>query len=264
MSDFRMAEDGTRLATYQWPGSRSATIVMVHGLAEHVGRYRHMAEMFNEQGFSVLATDLRGFGASEGRRAYVDEWDDYLDDLAGDVTAAGATGKVILYGHSMGGLIALTYMLSGHPAPDLAVLSAAWLDDNVPKVKKLASRFLAPVLPRMSVPNGIDGDHLCHDPSVGEAYASDPRAHHRTTLRLGKAVLAAQEHALANVHRLTVPTLVLHGGADTLVPTRATEPLGANPNVERRVLSEMRHEVHNEDGGVEAARIITEWIEARL
>ena len=266
MTTQRLTADGTRLITRGWgpSGMPRSVIVLVHGLGEHGGRYEHVAALLVARGHAVRATDLRGFGASGGRRAFVRSWDDYLDDLVTDVAAARAVGSpVVLLGHSMGGLVALAYALSKRPAPDLLVLSAPGLDADIPVVKRLAARVLGVVMPRLSVANGLRGDQLSQDPSVGERYFADPLVFTRTTLALARRALLAGARCRANLSSLTLPTLVAHGGADTIVPPGVSAPLAAVPGVDRIVFPDFRHEIFNEEGGVPATTRVADWIEAR-
>lgn len=265
MTTERVAADGTRLVTRTWrpPLTPRSTIVLVHGIAEHGGRYEHVAMLLTARGHSVRATDLRGFGASGGRRAFVRSWDDYLDDLVDDVAAARTVAApVVLLGHSMGALVALAYALSGRPAPDRLVLSAPPLDAAIPAAKKLAARVFGVVMPRLSINNALRGDQLSRDPSVGERYFADPLVHTRTTLALGRHALMAVAHCRANLSSLTVPTLVAHGAADTIVPLPASAPFAAVPGVDRIVFPDFRHEIFNEENGVPATTRVAEWIES--
>src|SRR5687768_16181287 len=123
--------DGIELRTLRWPaaGTPRAHLLLVHGIAEHAGRHTFVASSLARAGIETHAFDLRAFGASGGPRAYLGRWSEYHDDvedqLAGVRKAAGEL-PVVLYGHSMGGLIALGYVLADRPRPepDLLVLSA--------------------------------------------------------------------------------------------------------------------------------------------
>ncbi len=262
----RTARDGTTIARRRWEATapRRAMVLLIHGLAEHGGRYDHVARMLAARGHAVVAPDLRGFGRSGGRRAYLQRWDDYLDDVAADLELVRAEGgPVVLLGHSMGGLVALSYLLHGRPAPDLLVLSAPAIAADLPRVKQVAARVLGVVIPRVSLDNGLRGEQLSTDPTVGERYFSDPLVYTRTTLGLGRLALAAGDHCRSHLAELAVPTLVLHGADDTLVPAAISAPLGDVPGVERVVLSGLRHEIFNEGGGVAATGIVADWIEKR-
>ncbi|MEO8228688.1 MAG: lysophospholipase [Chloroflexota bacterium] len=261
------ARDGVSLGERTWPavGDSRGSVLIVHGLAEHSGRYERTATILAATGLDVAAFDLRGFGASSGRRAYVSSWEVWLNDVEDRLTAsrARAGGRpVILLGHSMGGLVCLSYAESGRSQPDLLVLSSPWLADGLPEWRRAAARVLGRLVPTLSVPNGFDGTTLSRDPTVGEAYRVDPLAHHRTTVGLGRAVLAAQERAVAELDRLRVPTLVTHGAADPLVPVASSAVLAALPGVDRKVYPGLRHETLNEPEGPQVAADIAVWIGA--
>ncbi len=168
----------------------------------------------------------------------------------------------VLYGHSLGALIALSYALSDRPQPAMSVLSAPGLDADIPGYKKVMARVLGRLLPRVQIPNGIRGEQLSHDPTVGERYFADPLVHTKTTLRLGRFALLAGDEVRARMRELSTPTLVVHGEKDTLIPPAITEPCELADAVERRILPGLRHEVHNE--GSEAVDLIADWIESRL
>jgi alpha-beta hydrolase superfamily lysophospholipase len=118
------------------------------------------------------------------------------------------------------------------------------------------------VAPTVVIANPITGDQLARDPAVGVAYFADPLVQPRSTTRLGAELFAAMKRARSGLDRLQVPTLVIHGGADTLVPTTGSEPLGKLPGVERRVLPNLRHETLNEPEGPEVVAGIVEWLRA--
>lgn len=260
---------GVPLLVRRWPaaGEPKAAALIVHGLAEHSGRYDRTASILAASGFEVSAFDLQGFGGSGGRRAFVAEWETWLSDIEdrlADAHSSVGDRPVVLLGHSMGGLVALTYALSERPPPDLLVLSSPWLADHQPEWRRISARILGRLVPTLSVANGFDGSTLSRDPQVGVDYLADPLAHHRTTAGLGRQVLAAQKRALASLDRLRTPTLVTHGGADPLVPTASTEILGGLPAVDRKVYPDLRHETLNEPEGPQVAADICAWIGAHL
>src|SRR5258705_9036401 len=82
--EHRAAPDGTKLVDRHWAvagGAAWARLLIVHGLAEHSGRYEHVGGRFAAAGIDAHGIDLRGFGASGGRRAWVDRWSQFHDDL---------------------------------------------------------------------------------------------------------------------------------------------------------------------------------------
>ena len=261
--------DGTPLATRHWPseaGAPWASVLLVHGLGEHSGRYEHVGRRLAAAGLDVHAVDLRGFGASGGRRAYVDHWSQFHDDVEsrlGEVRAAARGRPVVLYGHSLGGLVTLGYLLTDRPKPDLLVVTSPALDATVPAVKRIAARVLSRALPRLEIRNGFDGSVLSRDETVGERYLADPLNHHGTTARLAGEALAEQARVRASLGGLAVPTLVLHGTDDRLVPAAASEPLASLPNVTRKVYPGLRHELHNEPEWETVIDDVVAWLRER-
>ena len=261
----RPASDGTPLHGQHWTpkGEPWARVLIVHGIGEHSGRYERTGRLMAEAGLDVQAFDLRGHGLSGGRRVYVGRWDDFLDDVGVQLAALREPGlPLVLLGHSMGALIALTYACSGRPAPDLLVLSAPPLRASVPGWQRVLAPILGTVAPTMVLANPITGDQLARDPAVGVAYFADPLVQPRSTTRLGFQLFSAMKRGRSGLDRLHVPTLVIHGGADVLVPTTGSEPLGNLPGVERRVLPNLRHETLNEPEGPEVVAGIIEWLRA--
>jgi alpha-beta hydrolase superfamily lysophospholipase len=265
------ARDGTELLTRHWAPAADpwASVLLVHGIAEHSGRYEDVGSWLADAGLDVHGFDLRGFGASAGRRAFVERWSAYHDDLEDRLAAVrvGAAGRpVVLFGHSLGGLIALGYAVA-EPArllPDVLVLSAPALDATVPAWKRAVARVLGSIAPTVPVKNAFDGALLSRDPTVGERYLADPLNHHATTTGLGAQALAEQARVRSALRRLSVPTLVYHGAADRLVPTASSEPLSAVPGVIRRTYPTLRHESHNEPEGRRVIGDVVTWLRSVL
>ena len=278
------ARDGTQLLVRRWPiaaadradaaeatGAAWASILLVHGLAEHSGRYEHVGRQLADAGLDVEAYDQRGFGGSGGRRGYVQRWSQTHDDLEDRLTAvrarAAAGGRpVALFGHSLGALIALGYAVADpvRPLPDALVLSAPALDSTIPAWKQLMARVLGSVAPTGQLRNELDGTMLSRDPAVGERYLHDPLNHHSTTFRFGAEALAEQARVRAALGRLALPTLVYHGEEDRLVPTASSAPLGGLPGVLRRTYPGLRHESHNEPEGAAVIADVIAWLGATL
>jgi acylglycerol lipase len=268
------ARDGIELRTYLWPavGTPRAHLLLVHGIAEHAGRYRHVAGRLASAGITTHAYDQRGFGKSGGHRAYVDRWSQYHDDVEdqlAQVRSAADGLPVVLYGHSMGGLTALGYTLADppRPLPDLLVLSAPAIDAAVPGWKRRLADVLGGTVPRFAIANTFPKGGLSSDPAVEAAYLADPLAVHRTTTRLGVSLFREQDRvrsALAGRAPLPVATYVLHGADDPIVPEQASRSLEGRANVTRRVYEGLHHETHNEPSGPTVIDDTLAWIAARV
>lgn len=241
-------------------GEVRGAIVVVHGLGEHSGRYERTGSLLADAGFSVRSFDLIGFGATGGRRAYVENWSVLLDQVETHMSAARETGlPVILLGHSLGGLISLEYALSERVAPDLLVVSAPALSAGAAWQKMMAP-VVGAIGPKLMLPNGLKGEQLSRDSAVGEQYFADPLVLTKTSARFGAEMFAAMDRTNAATASLDVPTLVIHGGMDTIVPPPATAHLASLPGVERELYPTLRHESFNEPEGPDVVADIVEWI----
>ena len=245
-------------------GETRAYVVLVHGLAEHSGRYERTGSLLADAGFHVRGFDLIGAGGSGGRRWDIDDWGRFHDQVGTHVDWAKATGKpVILMGQSLGGNIVLGYTLSGRTKPDLLVVTAPALAGGAGWQRALAP-ILARFAPRMAVPNMLNGDHLSRDPSVADAYFSDPLVVTKSTTRFGAHLFDQIEEVNSRLHDLDVPTLVVHGSDDRIVPAWSSEALGDLGVCERKVYDGLRHEPMNEPEGPEVVADIIAWIDSRL
>jgi alpha-beta hydrolase superfamily lysophospholipase len=264
------ARDGTPLLTRRWPtvGDPWGTVLVVHGLGEHSGRHDATGGRFAAAGLASSSYDHRGFGASGGRRAYVDEWDELLDDVEDRLDAARADGlPAAIYGHSLGGLIVADYLLSDRPRPDVAVLSAPALDGGNAAMRTLAA-VLSRTRPTFAITNPWDAEKTARDPKPAVVTDPDPLSVAQTTGRLGHLLFRAMDRVNARLVEeggFPLPTLVIHGGDDRLVPTTSTAFLEQFPTSERRVYPGVRHEPHHDP--YDGERIVDEtidWLRERM
>jgi alpha-beta hydrolase superfamily lysophospholipase len=266
--------DGIDLLTRHWPAVRSpgsprAEILIVHGVGEHSGRYEHVGDALAAAGFDVHSYDQRGFGSSGGRRAWVDTWNTAHADLEARVAElrSAADGRpIVLYGHSLGSLIALGYALSERPRPDLLVLSAPGLDDRLAGWRKALATVLDRLLPDLALDAGIRRPMLAAQPRPGFLYEEDPLVETKVTVHFGALGLAEQarvRHLIERLDHLPVPTLAVHGADDPLVPVSASARLQRFPEVTGIVYPGLRHETHNEASSRTVADVVA-WLDVRL
>lgn len=257
--------DGTHELTRRWEASEPrANVLIVHGLGEHSGRYEHVGGWLSERGFTVEAFDLIGCGATGGARADIADWTTFLDQIESHLAPMiDDPLPSVLYGHSMGGLLAAEYLASQRPRPDLAVLSAPGLAGGAAWQRSVA-KILSTVIGRASIPSKINGEDLSRDPAVAEAYFADPLVHTKATVRFGDALFRAMDRTRASVGLIEVPTLVIHGTADNIVPIHASEVFESVESAERRTYPDLRHELHNEPEGQEIFGEVIDWIEDHL
>jgi alpha-beta hydrolase superfamily lysophospholipase len=241
-----------------------ASLLIVHGLGEHSGRYERTGSLLADAGIETRAFDLVGFGASGGRRGDCESWNAWLLQILDNLAPGFNSGlPTVLLGHSLGGLIAASYALSLNRQPDLLVLSAPALGGGAGWQRALA-RVAGRVLPTAGAPSGVKGEHLSRDEAVGEAYFADPLVLTKSTVRLGATAFDQMDKVNRSLDALDATTLVFHGGLDTLVPPSASVPLEALPNVQRTVYPRLRHETMNEPEGPEVVADLIAWIRSKV
>ena len=255
-------DDGIRLRTRTWAvDDARGQVVIVHGLAEHSGRWEHVGARLAEAGLHTVAYDWRGHGESGGDRGDFESFDHMLDDLECVFTRLDRHRPRFIYGHSTGGLFAAGYATTDRPQPDGYVLSAPALDANVPAAKRAAARVLGRVAPKLRLSSPVKAEQLSSDPAVGEAYFADPLLQFPQTTRSGLALLEAMTWTKSRLDRITIPTLVIHGADDELVPPEASAPLAGVSVCRRTLYSGYRHELHNEPDGAAVIDDVIDWID---
>ncbi len=260
------ADGGTQLRRHWAPtGEPRAAVVLVHGIAEHSGRYLHVGAALAEAGFDVLTFDNRGFGQSEGKRGHIDSFDRFSADVGAAIVEQRAHGvPVVLIGHSLGGLISTGHLVRGVDLPDLAVLSAPAIAAEVPAWQRVLAPIMAKVMPSLFVPGKTDGALLSRDVAVQQAFVDDPLRVGGATAGFGTAAFDEMELASSGIPSISLPLYVIHGGDDELVPTASSEAYTALPNATRRVWDGLRHECFNEPEGPEVIAEMIAWIDANL
>ncbi|MEQ8842961.1 MAG: alpha/beta hydrolase [Acidimicrobiales bacterium] len=266
--DHGTTRDGLVQARRRWQpeGDARGAVLLLHGIAEHGGRYEHVGRRLADAGFDTVAIDHRGYGRSGGRRGHVDRWSQFTDDVQDQLAEVRTLGRpTILLGHSMGGLMATRYCVDpDRPQPDLLVLCGPALGAEIPTHLRVAAPLVSRFAPRMEIKEKGDPSFLSRDPAVGEIFYADPYRVPFPTARLGAELMQAMADTRERIADLTVPTFVIHGGDDKLVPAEASEIFDTLPNAERIVYDGLRHELFNEAEGLEILDTVITWINGRL
>ena len=198
-----------------------AVIAVVHGAGEHSGRHANLGRIFAEQGYAVFAYDLRGHGRSPGRRGHVARFAEYINDTGSFldfIRRQNPEKKVYLLGHSLGGLIAASYVLEPIQLSGLILSSPLMrIKMHVPGWKTAIGQIASHLMPALTMKSGLPAADLCRNPEVGINYRQDPLVHDLATVRFYTEMLSAQSRALAHAGELKVPLLVLYGSGDRIV-----------------------------------------------
>ncbi len=250
----------------------AAVVVLVHGVGEHSGRYPYLVGPLVEAGYAVYGYDHRGHGRSDGRRVHVDRWSEYRDDLKtflGVVAREQPSSPVVIYGHSMGSLVVLDYLLHSTEGLSAAVISGVALEPvgvGSPALIALA-RVLTHVTPRLAIPLGIESSSLTRDPEALAALDADDLMEPKATVRWGTESLDTVASIKSGMDTIDIPVLVVHGGGDPLnAPSGARALYEALPNPEKqlRIYPDVRHEPHNDLGHEQLAADVRQWLDEQL
>jgi alpha-beta hydrolase superfamily lysophospholipase len=245
-----------------------AVVVIAHGAGEHSGRYPHVGERLVDSGYAAYAIDHRGHGLSGGRRAFVDRMDHVVADLDGFVSLAGSRhpGRPLhLLGHSMGGCIALVYASRHQERLAGLLLSGAVARLDAAALLKAVVRTLSRVAPAVGV-FAVDPALVSRDEAVVRAYREDPLVFHgKLPARTLAEMADAADRFPASVAELRLPLLVMHGGADGIVPaagSRMVHDRAGSADRTLRVYDGLYHEILNEPERATVLGDIAGWLDA--
>jgi len=268
------AQDGLDIFAQGWEPTMiqpKAVVCLVHGLGEHTSRYAHVAEAFGKEGYVLFGADLRGHGLSSGARGHLASIDDFMQDI--DVLLEQARTRyanlpIILYGHSLGGILVLHYGLLRKPNIKGVIATSSGLHTALEqqKIKVMMAKVLGSLVPNTSVASGLDPKCISRDERVVEAYIKDPLVHDKVSLGFGKIMLGVTDWTLAHAKEFPLPLLLLHGKSDTIAfPSGSIEFAEALKEKCTLVLwDDGYHELHNEPEQAEVFKTMTIWMDARL
>lgn len=262
--------DGTLLHWQAWftdAPAPAGAVAVVHGLGEHGGRYRRLADALTPRGWSCWAVDLRGMGRSGGRRGHVDSWDRWIEDAAAFqhmVEQETAPLPVVTLGHSFGGVVVLTAVERKAIRPPRIVLSNPALRTRivVPAWQRRLAVFAARAWPTLAMGNRVDPALTSRDLSAVEAYHGDPLVHDRISARLFTEWTAAAGAAMDNAARIGVPSLLILGGDDRIIDPDSGRELArhAVPSPTVRVYPGRYHEPFNDLGSEDVFADLAGWL----
>ncbi len=257
VSDFVLPDADTR-----------GSIVLMHGLGEHSGRYRHLAHLFNEMGLSVRCYDHRGHGRSQGGRGDVPNGDPMLQDaqIVIEHFAARFARRPFLFGHSMGGLFAARFALAATTPLRGLILSSPALAVRMSPLQHRLLGLMLTLAPRIGVPNGLQPQYLSHDPAVVAAYRNDPLVHGKISARLLRSMLGAIDYCQQHAAELHLPLLLQIAGDDHLVDASGSRRFFAqlpDGDFTFKVYESLYHEIFNETDPAPGADLRA-WLTAQL
>ncbi len=261
---------GDQMHAWHWVSPKPrGQVVLVHGMGEYAERYKPFAQSLNEQRISVAAYDQRGHGHSGGQRGHFSSLSDAVKDLDTFCTLVRQPDlPQVLYGHSMGGNLALRYALDHQPALAGLVLSAPWLrlSFQAPKLLVGLGRFMRKIYPTWSQDNQLQVEHLSRNLGVVSRYQEDPLVHRRITAATAIDLMDSGKALLAGPINLPFPTLIMHGTEDQITDPEASAQLAEHIHspVTYRAWEGLYHELHHEPEQQEVMRYLSNWLNTLL
>ncbi len=244
----------------------------MHGFTEHSLRYEQVAEAISRRGYAVHAIDLRGHGASQGPRVWVRSFDEYLGDVERflrQLREASPATPTFLWGHSMGGAIAMLVAVDRRPALEGLILSAPLLKmpDHLFPVLRYLAVFVGRVFPRWRVTRfGVK--KLSRDPQVVAVFEADPlNFHGRFPVRTGAEILRAVRRIRRRMEAVELPLLLLHGTGDVVTDPEGSRRLHARAASNDKTLQLYKglyHDLLHEPEWREVLDDVLAWIDARV
>jgi alpha-beta hydrolase superfamily lysophospholipase len=268
--------DGLSLHLQAWPRLQArGTVLIVHGLGEHIGRYAHVAAHLNGAGWNVVGYDHRGHGRSQGPKGCLNQPNDLLRDLSLVIDAVRKShpGPLVLLGHSMGGMVAARFVAEGlatspaawHRTVDALALSSPALAIPMNGFQKGLVAVLGALAPDLAVNNGLKPAWISRDPQVVAAYVADPLVHDRISPKLVKFFLASGELARSRASQWKLPTLLLFAGSDRCVApwgSREFSALAPKAVLTSREFPALSHEIFNEPEQAEVLAALSSWLQS--
>lgn len=259
------SDDGTKLRLARWNEEGERDILLIHGLAEHLGRYEHIGQFFAEKGWRVTALELRGHGESEGQRGHTPSWMQYCEDVQ---AAMGSVGReMTIVAHSMGGLVALWSLM--HPlTPSVRSVVTSnpllGLFGPEPTIKIFLGRIASRLAPRLKIPTDLDPQNISRDPEVVKNYIDDPMVFTGISARWAAEMLKAQQACMDYAPQYKLPLNMLIGEQDKICdPDTAKEFVQSyGGEVKTNIYPPCFHELFNEPEKMEILTEVEAWIQS--
>lgn len=243
--------------TWQTPNP-VGTVVVTHGLAEHSECYHYFAQVLNKSKWNVIGWDMRGHGRSEGKRGYVENFEDYVADhkilteFLFKNEKVAKVGPVVNFAHSMGGLITLHSLIANGDMGYRATCFSAPLlgvGVDVPKMKERVAQWAGKWLPKLTLYNEIRYEDLSRDEEVLKAYERDPLRHDKISPHVFLGMLESMQVTFKNVGSIQIPFLMQLSGRDKIVSTAVAESFFeqlSTPKKTLHIYPDSYHEIYND------------------
>jgi alpha-beta hydrolase superfamily lysophospholipase len=254
------------------PEEKPLTVIaLVHGLGDHCRRYDRWIEGFAKNRIATVSFDFRGHGRSEGKKGVINEFEDLLADtkLLIEKTKELFPGiPLILYGHSMGGIISMRYCLQNEELPDFAIITSPWVKLKYPPsaLFRLLIRLAGKLIPNSTFSTGLHSDDFSENNEFAGERERDELLHNRISPRLFLEISKQYEKLFNNIETLKVPMLLMHGKEDPVTDIEGSREVftKSKVNIDYKEWDGAKHHLHNFTGSSEVMDFIIKWIMRKI
>ena len=239
-----------------WPSNNDPTynIIIIHGLGEHSGRYKEFASFFMKKNIGVFSFDLIGHGKSDGLKGHISNIKDFtnsIEDVLIEVRRRYINTPIILFGHSLGGCLALNYLIERKSKEiSLAIISSAWIETEIqiPKYLRIIQRVMHTLFPKVRLGNRLDTKDLSKDIKIVDKYKNDPLVHDRISLNLLSEINKTIKKIKNKNYNIEIPVLIIHGKKDKIISYKGSELIHKKiKNSKLKLYDNVYHEPHNDN-----------------
>ena len=232
--------------------------LVIHGLFEHKGRHQENVSWLEKLGIEAYSFNLPGHGEVD-EKGHIESWDENMIAISKAYEKIKTKDKKIIFSHSYGSLVSVSAILQNKINPDYLILSAPHFDYNYPKFIKNMSSSLSKLFPKLRAPSPVTKRNLSTDKDTVEKYFNDPLVFRSLTFKFGSEINNAQKFVNTNIHDLKIPTLILHGAEDKIVPIKVNNKISQLGNVKFLRVENSKHEILNQDTRMFVLSEIHQW-----
>lgn len=249
-----------------------AILLVVHGIAEHSGRYMNLVNYFVPKGYAVYSFDLRGHGKSDGKRSYIERFSYYIDDLQtffNLVRTENPNTKIFMVGHSMGSTISIDYALEHQSELQGLIISGTTLKlgSSISKTAILMAKILSVLMPKMGV-SALDPGGISRDPAVVAAYVNDPLNYTgKLSARFGVELLKTMEMLQSGLSEINLPILIMQGSQDRISDPSSSKLLFdgvGSKDKTMKIYEGFYHEIFNDPERQQVFSDMEAWLKTRV
>ncbi|WP_353894104.1 lysophospholipase [Proteinivorax hydrogeniformans] len=264
-------KDGIEIAyVKKQPKEVKGVVMIIHGFAEHMGRYSEFKEFLHEKNYAVYSMDHIGHGKSGQYKGHVDDFHDMVESTDKLVSIAKSENEdlpIFMFGHSMGGLITLAYGLKYPDKLNGQIFSAPAIGSPIGRGLEMLLKLLAKICPKKYINNNLSGE-ICRDSQVVREYVEDPLVLKAATVKFYHEVfIKGIQYVQDNIKNYSCPCLIMHGTKDSIIDYKHSLSFYENnmsSDKTKKIFPGLYHELLNEPEKDEVKSEILDWLESRV